>query len=589
MDILSIKQQLQQVARALITEHYPESLTQFEQWHLAQLFAIPERPEFGFLTTMLALQLSPLVKDRHSNPRAVAETLLPMMQAAIANHPELKRYIASIDIAGPGFLNFHATTSFYADVAQQVLANPMTWGKTSYYEGKHILVEFTDPNPFKEFHIGHLVDNCVGESIARLFECAGGRVTRLCYQGDVGMHVAKTLWAWQKALETGETTVEQLLELPLNKRTYFLGQWYAQGSVSYAEGTDVEKEAIKTINAQIFSRENEELNALYDLGRKWSLQAFDVIYHKLGTQFDRHYFESTTGPLGKQLVEGAIGTVFTRSNGAVIFAGEEYGLHSRVFINSQNLPTYEAKELGLAITKDTDYQYDLSVVITGNEVVDYFKVLMQVIKLIRPSITEKMLHISHGMLRLPQGKMSSRTGNVITGDGLITQVADAIGAINPDADVQLRTTLAVAALKFGILKQNVGKDIIFTISESVSLQGATGVYLEYTHARACSVLKKAGFLGTEDVAESIISDATLPLHRIISQFPHITSQASAMQAPSIVANYLLELSQAFNTFYAENRIIAAPDEAAGLLVTYLTKTTLERGLSVLGITAVAEM
>ncbi len=591
MNFFQIKSDLFELLTELInsSDHYQPEL--LKPLTIDELFFIPENPDHGFLSTNVALKLQAVQKkDSQLNPRAHAEKIVVQLSDSLKKHPALHSYIKNISVAGPGFINFEATNQLFLDGINDAVKQPADWGRTKSLNGSTVLVEFTDPNPFKEFHIGHLMSNTIGESLSRLHAFVGADVKRLCYQGDVGMHVAKTLWAWQEEIAKGTSTIESISQQPLAEKVKKLGQWYSIGSKAY-EGDDVKvKEEIKHFNKLVFSREDEKTNQIYDLGRQWSLEAFEEIYKVLGTKFDKYYFESQTAKVGEKLVRENVGNVFEESQGAIIYAGEKKGLHSRVFINSQGLPTYEAKDLGLAFMKNNDFTFDSSIIITGNEVNDYFKVMLSALKDLAPEIAAKVTHLGHGMLRLPEGKMSSRTGNVITGSGLIELVKEQLLEISKDQTDETAARLTVSAIKFSLLKQSIGKDVIFDIKDSVSIHGATGVYLEYTHARACSLLANSKL----DPANLTIDSAELSsqlqvLLRELFMFPFIIDQAAKLKSPSIVATYLIKVAQMYNSFYSENRIVGTDMESAGVFVSQIVKATLNNGLFVLGISSVEKM
>ncbi len=590
MDIFQIKNLIFNLISKIAIERFPVAKAIILGWSIDQILFVPENGQHGFLSTNIALNLNSTPGVDSKNPIFVAETLVKDIINELKIAENLNVYIEKVDVAGPGFINFYPTTQLYIDSTTSILSNSDQWGKNDSFKSKNILIEFTDPNPFKEFHIGHLMSNCIGESLSRLYEFSGANVIRLCYQGDVGMHVAKTVWAWRHNMTEKKTNLDEVLKLNLNKRVKLLGEWYVRGSKIYADGTEEEKLEIKEINKLVFSRDNEDINQLYDLGKEWSLEAFENIYQKLGTKFKKYYFESETAKVGQEIVLNNLGKTFLKSKNAVIFPGEEYGLHTRVFINSQGLPTYEAKELGLAVKKDKDFSYDLSIIVTANEINDYFRVLLSVIKNIYPNIFEKTLHVGHGMLRLPQGKMSSRTGNIITGDGLIDLVSENIKEINPKESEKLCTDLAVSAIKFSLLKQHIGKDIIFDLKESVSLHGSTGIYLQYTHARAVSLLEKGKFSEKNINIKKMDIDLKLtPIYRSVFTFPFIVYTACKARAPNFIASYLLNLAQLYNSYYAENKIIGSEQENVGLVTTFLIKITLQKGLLVLGINPVDQI
>jgi arginyl-tRNA synthetase len=423
--------------------------------------------EHGDYATGTAMRYA---KQAGMPPRELAEKLV----ASLGNIAGIDR----IEIAGPGFINFVLSASEIASLV--VEAAGKQWGR-NLPTGAHILFEYTDPNPFKAFHIGHLMSNTIGESLARLTDFSGTSVSRANYQGDLGVHVACAIWGIRKLGIHPESADE-------------FGKAYAEGATAYKE-VESAKAEIDDINRKLYERSDAELNALYDTGRAGSLAAFEKLYTILGTKFDRYYFESETGPIGKDIVLSHP-DAFPESDGARVFKGEEYGLHTRVFINSKGLPTYEAKELGLEKLKQDEFPTSrMFVIVTANEITEYFRVLKKAMEVVYPEVAAKLLHVAHGMMRLPEGKMSSRTGSVITGESLIADLktaatARATESRADDTDL-LAQQVAVAAIKFQILKQATNKDIIFDREQALSLEGDSGPYLQYAHARAHQIVERA--------------------------------------------------------------------------------------------------
>jgi arginyl-tRNA synthetase len=341
-------------------------------------------------------------------------------------------------------------------------------------------------------------------------------------------------------------------------------------------------------------RSDEAINAPYDAGRKESLEYFEKIYKRLGTQFDEYFFESETGGFGKELVEQNP-EIFEKSDGAVVYKGDESkGLHTRVFINKEGLPTYEAKELGLAKIKYDTFPYDISIIITGNEVNDYFRVLLDAMSKVFPELAAKTEHYSHGMLRLPTGKMSSRTGDVITAESLIEETkVKALAKIaeskfTDEEKNMIAEQVAIGAIKYSILRQASGKDIIFDFEQSLSFEGDSGPYLQYTHARTLSLLAKAGDKKS-DVSTMAHTEAP-SLHKHILRFPEIVLRAQAEREPHYVATYLIELAREFNGFYGNTIVLdGAPDEPYKLALVAMTSRVLKQGLGLLGIPAPLRM
>lgn len=508
------------------------------------------------------------------NPRALAEQI-------VAELTEQIEYVERIEVAGPGFINFHLAREFFTEELHRARELREDWGKNETLNGATVLVEYTDPNPFKEFHVGHLFTNAVGESIARLFMMGGANTKRVNYQGDVGLHVACALYGMQQLGFAGARDFS----------ARELGRAYALGAAAYKEDEDAQRE-ITTINKAVYERSDETINALYDKGHEVSLAYFEGIYTMLGTAFDHYFFESEAGPRGKELVL-MHPEIFPESEGARVFKGEEHGLHTRVFINSEGLPTYEAKELALAkLKEETAGPHDRSVVVTANEINEYFKVLRMAMHAVYPELAEKTEHIGHGMVRLADGKMSSRTGDVIAATDFIDEVAAAAKQKMADSSIEhadddvVARDIAIAAIKYAILKSNIAQDSIFDKEQALSFEGDSGPYLQYTVARINSVLEKATNAGVIP-SLSHAPERAYEVERILYRFPEVVADALATREPHLVAGHLIELAGAFNTFYATERIADADDTYAPYKAALAdaVRVTLTNGLWILGIRA----
>jgi arginyl-tRNA synthetase len=517
-------------------------------------------------------------KQLGKNPREIAEQLAEALGGSIQN-------VAKIEIAGPGFINFHLFRSHFSKEIERIRLSGDAWGKNASLKGKKILVEYTDPNPFKEFHIGHLFTNSVGEAISRLFEMNGADVKRLNYQGDVGLHVAHAIW--------GMRELGILADSIFSARD--LGRAYAHGATAYKSEDSRAVAQIREINKKIYERSDEEINALYDAGRAVSLQYFETIYAQVDTRFDEYFYESETGPLGKELVL-AHPDIFPESEGARVFVGEAYGLHTRVFLNKEGLPTYEAKELALGKLKEKRLgEYDLSVITTANEVSEYFKVLLKAMSLVYPELAEKTEHIGHGTVRLTTGKMSSRTGEVIAALDFIDEIADAAAAKMDEGgrtapDETLARDIALGAIKYATLRGSIFQDSVFDKEKALSFEGDSGPYLQYTHARIVSVLHKAKETGVS--AHTIAAPETpYAIEKILYRFEEVVQDALIERAPHKIAVFLTELAGGFNAFYGEEKI-ADPEDAYAPYKAALAdavRITLKNGLRALGIKAPERM
>ena len=531
----------------------------------------------------------------YKTPREIAKAIADYFEFRISDFG----FLHKVEVAGPGFINFWLSEHFLLEEMKRILDLGEKYGESTSGKGKNILLEFTDPNPFKEFHIGHLYSNIVGESLARLLEATGATVKRANYQGDVGLHVAKALFGLLQ-IPNAKLQIQKWEKKTLEERVKILGQAYAVGVRAY-EKDKAAKKRIEDLNRKIYELDSE-IQELYNKGREWSLEYFETIYKRLGTAFDFFYFEREAGKVGLELVkQHLMDGIFEESQGAIVFPGEKHGLHTRVFVNSQGLPTYEAKDLGLAPTKFRDFAYDESIIITDNEVDEYFRVVLKALTLINPDLGQKTKHISHGMVRLPGGKMSSRTGDVITGEWLldeakrrVMEIIQKAGSLDKSIQDSVAEMVGMGAVKYALLKSNIGRDIAFDFKESVSLEGNSGPYLQYAYARARSVLSQAknptfkvgSFKGIQLNAEE------LGVLRWIYRYPEAVDLAAKEFAPNVICGYLYELAQRFNSFYNKHRILQAKEKEVRefrMQVTTAVSQVLSNGLFLLGIGAPQKM
>lgn len=540
----------------------------------------PEDLKNGDYSTNVAMVC---VKQLKINPKELAEKVVATLRQAQGEFPEIRE----IQIAGAGFINFHLSRKFFSGKVEEILNNK-NFGENKNFSGKKIMVEYTDPNPFKPFHIGHLMTNAIGESIARILEHSGAEVSRANYQGDVGLHVARAIWGLLKNEKLQEKSGTNALQAGN------IGKAYVLGAETYEKDENVKKE-IQEINKKIYDRSDKKINDIYDWGFKVTMEAFEDLYRILGTKFDYYFLESQMAPIGVDIVKENKNKIFEKSDGAIVFKAEEYDpkLHTRVFITSAGLPMYETKELGLTVEKfRTKPNMNLSIVVTANEQFDYMQVVAKAISLIYSEYTDKMKHITHGMMRLATGKMSSRKGNVITGESLIFDTIAFVSEKLQDREwnENLKTKVAekvgVAAIKYSILKQSTGGDIVYDFDKSISLEGDSGPYLQYSFVRANSVIEKAE-------KENILPDPHLEnapeeiyeVEKFLYRFPEVVLRSSIEYEPHYMANYLIDVARAFNSFYSSNLIVDKKDKTSPYKValTFAFSFVMKKGLNLLGI------
>ena len=517
----------------------------------------------------IAMRLAGIMKAKGEAraPREIAESIAKETRASDLGF--------SVEVAGPGFLNFIARDEYWKTKLAEMEADFEKNISCDEYSGKTVICEFSDPNPFKVLHVGHLYISIVGDAISRLVEFAGGKVVRANFGGDVGLHVAKTLYALtipgSSASVDGELTIEDIAKA------------YVKGTQLYEDDEGAKAEIVK-LNKEIYgiadnNLHNSELSELYWKGREISYQYFEDFYKRVGVKFDKYYPESTVAKRGFSEVKEHVGDVYEESNGAVVFPGEKYDLHTRVFINAEGLPTYEAKDVGLLFTKWDDYHFDKSIVITGNDIIDYMKVVLKSVSLYAPELVEKTKHITHGNVRLPGNeKMSSRKGNFIKAVDVLNEVEDLVG----------RPEIALSAIKYAFLRYKIGGNIEFDARESVSTTGNSGVYLQYSAVRAKKILAGVKTFET-DFSSWELNENEKKLIARLSQYGQVLRDALSDFAPHKVAGYLYEIAQEFSRFYENVKVAGSEYEGERATLVDAYYKTIRHGLNILGIEVPEEM
>ncbi len=597
-----------------------------------------------------------LAKVAHKSPMLIAEDLKKQLEG-----DELK-----VEIAVPGFLNFISPDEYFIEKVQDFAENGLDFREiilSDEYVGKTVVTEFSDPNPFKVLHVGHLYTSIVGDSISRLLELAGAKVVRANFGGDVGLHVAKTLYILlgdsslsgsvglsesspadrdsdpaQPDNQNFQTTNLQatsikglganavrLCDLTIED----IAKAYVEGTRAYDEDPEAKAE-ITRLNKMIYriaalgeeesialGGEEGELAKWYWRGRTLSYEYFKAFYAEIGVKFDKFYPESTVADKGVEEVKAHIGTTYEESDGAIVYRGEKVGLHTRVFINREGVPTYETKDVGLIFTKWADWKFDESVVITGNEQTDYMKVVLASVKEYAPELVERTRHLTHGLVKLPGNvKMSSRKGNFLKAVDVLRLVEATLSETSVSADARLahRTLstarsdapaslnsldteassnsrkIVLAAVKYAFLKYKMGGDIVFDPKESVAMNGNSGVYLLYSMVRAKKVLEKLDVGRTSDEGE--LSEEERKFERSLSkkivQYGEVLNTAILEKAPYKICTYLYELAQEFSRFYEHVKVAGSVRELELGMVVKAYLKVMEGGMGALGITEIPD-
>lgn len=518
--------------------------------------------QFGDYTTNIALQLS---KKVGKSPRDIAEQIAEKLRE-IGDYQE-------VGVAGPGFINIRLSD---AALLGELAATPE---KTRVDE--KVVIETNNPNPFKAMHIGHALNAIVADTIANLLELDSDELHRVSYHGDVGSHVGKSMWALLKYID-GD--IAKLHAVPANERNGFMSRMYAEGAAAY-KADEQAKQAIIHLAQQSFTLEDPLYREVYETCKAWSFEELDTIVARLGNKpVEKRYLESHTDTLGVETVRQHVGDVFIENDGALVFPGSEYGSFDNAFVSSTGRGLYGARDLGLMQLKNNDFHADKSYIITAEEQRDYFKGVIKAAELCLPELKDVTTNIPTGMVVLPNGKMSSRTGEVVEIAWLFDRIAEAIA----ERGGQPTDDIVAGALRYQFLKVRIGSDVVFDINEAVSLHGNSGSYLQYAHARAKSILEKA----TAQPAELMtieLDSAERSLTRKLTEYTEVVQAAQRDLLPHGICTYLYELCQEFNRFYEKSRVIGSDQEAKRVALVAQYADTLQRGLTILGIHAPDKM
>lgn len=541
----------------------------------------PQNPQFGDYATTVALSIA---KKEGKNPKEIAEKIVEHIP--VGKESEM---IESVNVVG-GFINFTLKKEWLSAQINKIVKDTDDYGFSDLYKGKKIMVEYGVANTHKYPHIGHLFGYIYGESVARLIKASGAETIRNNYQGDVGPHVAKCVWAY---LQKNPKDPGGVLD-----RAELLQQLYQYGATQYKDDPKA-KEEIDQINKKIYEK-NVSVKGIWEMTRKWSLEYYDRLEKRLGIEYKKHYFESELFEKGAEIVKKNVGKVFKESEEAIVFDGEKYGLHTRVFLTAKETAPYEAKDLGLQNAKYDDWKFDKSIIITASPQNEYFKVVLKALELTDPKFENKIEHIGTGLIQLKGGKMSSRTGNIVTAEDLLNQAVEAISGIvekregvTKEEKEAIAEKVGVGAVKWAFLKSNPKQDSVYDFKESISFEGNSGPYMQYTYARANSVVREAGI---RDFSKHSLGEYNEPeetaLLRTLYKYPEVVFRAAKDRAPNDLCIFLYDLAQKFSGFYNKHRVLQAESEEiknSRLLLTAATAQIIKNGLNLLGVDVLEKM
>lgn len=493
------------------------------------------------------------------------------------------KIIEKVKATGP-FLNFFINK---IEMAQEILVR-INKEKNNYGKGaekKRVMVEFCSPNTNKPLHLGHVRNCVIGESISNILKFSGSHVTKACLVNDKGVHICKSMLAYRK---WGKNM------LPDVKPDYFVGRFYVMFAQKAREAPELENEAQALL--QKWEKGDKDTIKLWKRMNSWVYDGFKETYNALGVAFDKYYHESLIYKEGKELIlDGLERGVFSSDDSAVVADLERYGLPKKVLIRSDGTTIYITQDVYLAKLKFDEYKLDESIYVVGSEQNLHFKELFKILELLGYRWADKCRHLSHGMVFLPEGKMKSREGKVVDADDIIRQmkelarfeIAERHKDIEEKELLKREMQIGLGALKFYLLRTDIGKDMHYDPKESIRFDGETGPYVQYTHARLCSVLRKHGQKVIAKVDFKVYDEKELEIIRMLSEFPEAVKDASTNLKPSAITRYLLDLCQKTNEFYHSSPILKAPAQLqdARILLIDGIKRVIEIGLNLLGIEA----
>ena len=482
-----------------------------------------------------------------------------------------------------GFLNLVIADSHYLDFFKEI-QNDDTYGLQKPSDSA-VMVEYSSPNTNKPLHLGHVRNVLLGYSVSQILKAAGNKVYKTQIINDRGIHICKSMLAWERFGngETPESTGLKGDKLVGNYYVKFDQEYKKEVAALVAAGKSEEeakKEAPLLLEAQEMLRKweagDEAVVTLWKTMNQWVYDGFDVTYKNIGVDFDSYYYESNTYLLGKDNIEEGLakGVFFKKEDGSVWCDLTEDGLDEKLVLRSDGTAVYMTQDIGTAIQRFKD-QPDINGMIytVGNEQEYHFKVLFLILKKLGYSFADNLFHLSYGMVDLPSGKMKSREGTVVDADDLIAEMAKTAGDIaeelgkldgySEEEKKALYKIIGLGALKYYILKVDPTKRILFNPEESVDFQGNTGPFIQYTYARIQSILRKANDLGVAtDVKVTALDPKEKELLKTLQEFPAVIQLAAEKHSPAVIANYTYDLVKGFNSFYQNVQILGTDNEAA---------------------------
>ena len=541
----------------------------------------------------------PLLRASRKSPEATATELGEKIASAT---PEIKSFNVI-----KGFLNLVVDASFWAARFSEIV-NTEEYGMAPK-TGRTIMIEYSSPNTNKPLHLGHIRNNLLGYSVATILKANGNNVIKVNLVNDRGIHICKSMLAWQ-LYGGGETPESSGM-----KGDHLVGKYYVEFDKHYkaeikelmANGLsedEAKKQAPVMLQAQEMLRKWEakapEVYALWEKMNGWVYDGFDVTYKAMGVDFDKVYYESETYLLGKSLVEEGLqkGVFFRKEDNSVWIDLEADGLDQKLLLRGDGTSVYMTQDLGTALRRFEDNNLDDMIYVVGNEQNYHFQVLKLVLKKLGYEWSDNIFHLSYGMVELPEGKMKSREGTVVDADDLIAdmigtarEMSDELGKLDGCSEEEaaaISEMVGLGALKYFILKVDPKKTMLFDPRESIDFNGNTGPFIQYTHARICSILRKAEEMGitTENYTNASLLDEEVELIKTLTEYPAAVRSAAQQFAPSVIAAYAYELAKQFNGYYHDHSILKEQDattRSLRLMLAEQVARVIRSAMSLLGI------
>ncbi|TVQ20825.1 MAG: arginine--tRNA ligase, partial [Spirochaetaceae bacterium] len=504
----------------------------------------------------LAFPLFPFAKVFRSSPQAIAQDLLRLLDDD-----------EHVSVAGP-YLNIRFDRPMELKrILREVNTAAENWGRGSSMSGQRIMVEFSCPNTNKPLHLGHLRNDALGESVSRILQAAGADVRQVNLINNRGIHICQSMLAY---LERGQGATP---ESSGRKSDHFVGDWYVEYQKIAKDDPEAPQRASDLLRR--WEQGDPDVMALWKQMNEWTISGIDQTYEMTDIHFDAVYYESDTYKSGRQEILSGVdtGVFFRDGDGAVWVDLEDAGLDKKVLLRADGTSLYITQDIGTAIARHRDWEFDRLVYVVASEQRYHFQVLFEVLKRLGYSWASNLFHLSYGMVNLPTGRMKSREGTVVDADDLIAQLMqlakteiESKGRIEDSSDVdETSRRIALGALHYYLLMVNPNKDMVFDPAESISFTGNTGPYLQYVGARISSMIRKSS--QTELVSDAELDYSVLKLDeewelvRLLGEFPRIVAQAAAEYNPTLIAGHLYEVAKLYSRYYHDHRIITHEDKA----------------------------